>query len=341
MNKTGLHQKIVDKVYKTLEGRNLIKPMKSVAHPQWKMWISAGLIPSEDAIGGSWYSEGVLDQGLIVTISDVIESYVANMSWQENILEDEEDSGAGAKRKRPAYGFDEDGNDKVKLTKAVDGQNKVKSFKHQGLPKYYAPFKPGYQSYPTVADITRYVADVKVTAVALPQTSIAQLLQVMVYDDRLFKLSRPTRATEVSDNFIDNTVTMYRCFKTPQDLMEKRSLAKRQGSNDPKVSTAAYRAETIEALAPGGASEVPCMKCPVFDICGDGGPINAVTCKYFTEWYDKLKEADSEKDAKEKKVVERDKGKVDKGKGKEADLPTCSGDRGPSIDIEIEESEPL
>ncbi|ETI19953.1 hypothetical protein G647_08968 [Cladophialophora carrionii CBS 160.54] len=339
--KTNIHQNTVEKVYKALESRNLIKQMKSVAHPQRKMYISASLIPSEDATGGSWFSEGVLDQGLIDTISDVIEAYVSTSSWQEVMPDEHEETSFGQKRRRPSDGFEEYGNDKVKLTKTIDGQNKVKPVKQHGPSKAYKPFEPGYLRYPTLRDITQYLLEVKVTASALPQNAIAQLLQVMIYDDRLFTLSRVAQATEVADDFTNNTVTMYRCFKTPLDLIEQRSIAKRKMSSDEKIRFAAYRHEELEALGPGGASEVPCMRCPVFDICGEGGPVNAVTCKYFTEWYDSLEQADKEKEPKEKKIKERDKTLVDKGKGKAQELPMATHDRGPSIEVELEEVEPL
>ena len=313
--------------------------MKSVTHPQRKMWILAGLTPSEDATGGSWFSEGVLDQGLISTISEVIEVYVSSQSWQENLSEEEEEDSSNQKRKQSSTDFEEDGNDRVKFAKVVDERNKVKSVKQHGPAKYYTPFDPGHRSYPTVTDITRYLTDINITASPLPSNAIGQLLQVMVYDDRLFKVSRPARTPDEAENIVENTTTMYRSFKTPSHFMEKRSLAKRQPSSDPKVRAAAERAEEIEALGSGGASEVPCMKCPVFDICDDGGPVSAATCVYFAQWYEKIAEADHDKEAGEKKVHTREKVKVDKGKEKIKALP-FNGDRGPSIEIEIEELEP-
>ena len=33
-----------------------------------------------------------------------------------------------------------------------------------------------------------------------------------------------------------------------------------------------------------GLVESPCGRCPVFDVCEDGGPVNARTCEYFHEW---------------------------------------------------------
>jgi DNA-directed RNA polymerase III subunit RPC6 len=333
--RSGIHQNTIDKIYKALEGRNLIKPMKSVSHPQRKMWILAGLVPSEDATGGSWFSEGVLDQGLIVGISDVIEAYVSSKSWQEDLLEEEGDSGSGQKRKRPSGDLEEDGNNRVKFTKLGDVPNKSKSLRHHSSAKHYVPLKPGSSSYPTLHDITRYIIDSKVTASPLPSNAIAQLLQVMVYDDRLFKISRPAGAMEEADDFEKNTIIMYRSFKTPHDLAESRSLAKRMSSTDTKVREAAERHEEIEALGLGGTSEVPCMKCPVSEICGDGGPVNATTCVYFNEWYERIADADEERAAKEKKIRERDKGKA-----KEKEPLAFNVDNKPSIEIEVEELEP-
>ncbi len=38
-----------------------------------------------------------------------------------------------------------------------------------------------------------------------------------------------------------------------------------------------------------GLTESPCGRCPVFDLCEPGGPVNARTCEYFTEWIERLK----------------------------------------------------
>jgi DNA-directed RNA polymerase III subunit RPC6 len=340
-SKTNIPQGKLDKIFKALEGRSLVKQMKVVAHPSRKMYIVSGLTPSEEATGGSWFSEGTLDQGMITAVSGAIEMYVAKQSWREVDLDDLEDSATGYKRKRPSEGFDEPGNDRVKMTKMADGQQKLKHSKHQGRATSYVLFEPGHQMYPTVYDITQNLTTAKVTAAPLPENAIAQLLQVMVYDGRLFKLTRAARSNELADEFDANTVTMYRCFKTPAVVQEERVRYKHKMSPDPKVRMAAYRAEELAALGPGGSSEVPCMRCPVFDICGDGGPVNAAKCVYFNEWYDRIDEADMEKEAKDKKVRERDKSSLEKGKGKEKDLQRQSSATEPGIAVELEEDEPL
>ncbi|KAA1474411.1 hypothetical protein DENSPDRAFT_824288 [Dentipellis sp. KUC8613] len=44
-----------------------------------------------------------------------------------------------------------------------------------------------------------------------------------------------------------------------------------------------YRAIRQERVALGW-SEAPCGRCPVFDFCKDGGPVNAKECEYYGEW---------------------------------------------------------
>ena len=36
--------------------------------------------------------------------------------------------------------------------------------------------------------------------------------------------------------------------------------------------------------ARNGLTEAPCGTCPVFDLCEEGGPVNAKTCEYFQTW---------------------------------------------------------
>ena len=33
-----------------------------------------------------------------------------------------------------------------------------------------------------------------------------------------------------------------------------------------------------------GLTEAPCGRCPVFEFCEEGGPVNARSCEYFQEW---------------------------------------------------------
>jgi len=39
-----------------------------------------------------------------------------------------------------------------------------------------------------------------------------------------------------------------------------------------------------EAGVGNGVSDAPCGRCPVFNLCEVGGPVNPENCVYFDEW---------------------------------------------------------
>lgn len=58
-----------------------------------------------------------------------------------------------------------------------------------------------------------------------------------------------------------------------------------QTALDGKAYKAARRfAEESGETSENGLTEAPCGRCPVSDICEEGGPVNARTCEYFQEW---------------------------------------------------------
>lgn len=336
--RSQLHARVLERVYKTLEVRGFIKAMRHVKNPGRKMYISAGLEPSEEATGGAWFSEGHLDVGLVDTISKVVEHYVSQHSWHRAEPDDADDQPIlpGRKRKIPSAGFEGRGEERAKAAKTNEGQHKSRGSKQ--TPQKYQPFAAGYTSYPTLRDITRNVLETKVTATVLPQNAIAQLLDVMVYDDRLFRVYRSPADDELPDNPSATRVTMYRCFKKPSDLVDEHVLEKHKVSSQEKIRKAACRQQELEDIGRGGTSEVPCMRCPVFDICGDGGPVNVVTCKYFDNWYGQLAEVDREMGVIQPSMMETANTKL-KDATKRQDTPlTVDDDEGPAMEVALEPS---
>ncbi|KAI0705529.1 RNA polymerase Rpc34 subunit-domain-containing protein [Earliella scabrosa] len=72
--------------------------------------------------------------------------------------------------------------------------------------------------------------------------------------------------------------------------------SKRKRSSSPMDVTASflqeeygayvYRAVRQERMAGGGGglAQTPCVRCPTFDFCKDGGPVNPKECTYYTTW---------------------------------------------------------
>ncbi|RMZ81793.1 hypothetical protein DV738_g1944, partial [Chaetothyriales sp. CBS 135597] len=304
-NRLAAHAKVLERIYKTLEAKGLIKPMKSVQYPQRKMYIISSLQPSEEATGGAWYTDGQLDSELMITVAGAIELRVSEKSWAE-VSKYDDDAPAepiNGKRKTTHDGFDVKGKGKAKAARLDDNQprspspephnNKAK--KHSSsADKTYVPHEPGYQGYPTLQQITRMVSSSGLTrGASLPESAIKDLLEVMVYDDRLYKMRRPVQADETPDEPGGDMITTYRSLKTPAACRAHMRLEFLATTTEkPAQAKAARRQLELEDIGRGGSSEVPCIQCPAFDLCGDDGPINVETCVYFDEWFIKAAIAD-------------------------------------------------
>lgn len=59
--KSGLHQTVIDKCLKLLEGQKSIKSVKSIKHPTRKIYLLYNTTPSTELTGGPWYSGSDLD----------------------------------------------------------------------------------------------------------------------------------------------------------------------------------------------------------------------------------------------------------------------------------------
>ena len=45
-----------------------------------------------------------------------------------------------------------------------------------------------------------------------------------------------------------------------------------------------YRAVHPERMGHFGLAQAPCGRCPVFDFCKSGGPVNPQECVYYGDW---------------------------------------------------------
>ena len=291
-SKSGVPSKQADKVFKTLENKKRIKSMKSVRFPQRKMYIVAGLTPSEEATGGAWFTDGSLDEGLINAVADAIETFVSRRSWRECDLSTSE-SVSGTKRKRPDNGFDIRGKSNAKIVGIDDDQPRSetsgptpRSKSRTASKTIYSAYPAGHLDYPTVREISATINKWGVTNTILPQNAVEQLLQVMVYDDKLQKMHRPSLEGEVPDDSEGSQMTMYRAMSTPEEVSIKYKIMKKASNKalDHPTRKSVMRPLEIEDIGHGGITEVPCLRCPVIDLCEDEGPVSVLTCEYLDNW---------------------------------------------------------
>ena len=248
--------------------------MKSVERPQHRMYIKASLKPSERATGGPWFTDSSLDEGFIEHLLDWIFEFIKRES---SYLRKATDAAGGSGRlQQPKKGILK-GSDPLKGRKrgadamlaedqggagtgAVGSHARAKKRGKDG----YLPFPAGYNDYPT-ADITaKSLAKYNVTNnTVLKESEVQQLLDVLVYELVIEPVPRPG-FDEVG----------YRTTNTARLEVHPRS---RQGEDDIKVQLGA-------PLIDNGFTEVPCGRCPVFDLCEVGGPVSPDNCVYFTRW---------------------------------------------------------
>lgn len=248
--RTNLHKSILDRCLKSLEGKNYIKSVHNVKFPSRKMYMLAGLAPSEDVTGGAWFTDGVLDANFISTVAGYIEYTVSRKSWYEV------PGGSGANNSDPPRN--------KRLKTGSGGSIAMKQESSDKKP--YLPFPAGYQGYPTVAMITAAVNESGITPVRLGEESIVQLLEMLCYDNKLVALSNGE---------------VYRSVKNP-------AAVKAAQARKPAAANGGDGADNDdEEDNPNRLADAPCGQCPVFKLSAPPTALNPEESDYFEPWLEK------------------------------------------------------
>ena len=119
-------------------------------------------------------------------------------------------------------------------------------------------YPAGYQHYPTAASVLHFIKEsgfIK-TSLDLDEAAIQSLLDVLVFDERLERVGQGYRTV--------------RGIHGASDAMKNMMTGRGADVGDDNDIN--------------GLTQSPCGRCPVFDLCEDGGPINAKNCEYFQTW---------------------------------------------------------
>jgi DNA-directed RNA polymerase III subunit RPC6 len=109
------------------------------------------------------------------------------------------------------------------------------------------PLPPGYQGYPSLFELTQFVEEKALAKdTTLSSEEIQQLLDLLVYDGKIEKLV------------------------SGADAFSYKALRKTFLDEDDQLDSA--------------LTEAPCGRCPVFNLCEEGGPVGPSNCEYFNEW---------------------------------------------------------
>jgi DNA-directed RNA polymerase III subunit RPC6 len=211
------------------------------------MYIKASLQPSERATGGAWFTDGDLDEDFIETIMKILYQYIKKRSWYNSQDRDR-------KKKMPKKTHRKVTPEEVKAArdKAL-GPMDVKMEDREPVVKTeyerLLPLPAGYQEYPTVDEMTAFILDKEVSkGTTLSSQEIQQLLDLLVYDGKIERLVAGPEA------------------------FAYKSVRKTFLEEDEQMNSV--------------LTEAPCGRCPVFDLCEEGGPVGPSNCEYFSDWLD-------------------------------------------------------
>ncbi|KAF6010590.1 hypothetical protein HII12_002831 [Brettanomyces bruxellensis] len=148
--KTNLHQHVVLRCLKSLESQSYIKAVKSVKHPQRKIYMLYHLTPSIEVTGGPWFTDSELDTDFIDSLLIIVWKFVASKTFPMCF------KGKGT---------------------IVGGHKQL---------SYPASMLSGMGGQlPTLARIGQFIASSGVTTVELTLDNVKSLCDVLVYDEKL------------------------------------------------------------------------------------------------------------------------------------------------------------
>lgn len=268
----GMHDSVLKQHLKFLESKTLIKDMKSVEHPNKKMYIKASLRPSERATGGPWYTDSNLDEAFISELLKVIFDYITQQSTYRSVH-----TVSAPPKKQPKKGtVTADPKAKKRAADDISTDNPPPSSKSSTArrePKrtQLLPLPAGYNAYPTTRQMAEFISNANITAnTTLTVADVQQLVDVLVYDGLVepIRIGRVQGYRTVRPSVVDPTpmTALMRDHQGDEDLLE---LQVGDMGAPPRAN---------------GLTEAPCGQCPVFDLCEEGGPVNPGNCVYFERW---------------------------------------------------------
>lgn len=235
------------------------------------------LVPSEDVTGNSFFDAGDLDESFRDELLNLIVFHVKSQSWGEGerkkhrrkssnkkdvvsredaiVIEDTNDATSGQKRKRQTADIEDLS---VKAPKWYPGRSQHKFNPETDFTQLV--YRAGTENYPTVDNIHFFLTtcDVikgnKSSSLTVPE--IQGCLDVLMWDDKLEKI------WNVEDGNWGYRTKRGVTFKEPGQSMF----------------------DIDEDAIGTGLTQAPCGRCPVADVCKEGGPVNPQTCVYFASW---------------------------------------------------------
>ena len=251
--RTGLHKVVMDKAIKVMEQKHLIKTVSNYRHPNRRTYMLWGLQPLEDVTGGPFFADGELDEEFVRVLCYEIERWVTARSWWFPKTVEEQRRGKKRKRKSelPTTKVGAEAlRDSTLMSAATMNADSSNS------QKLARPYPSGYSRYPSLSEVTNALNDTRIANTKLNLADIQLLVDILVWDGILEKLQR--RDSEGRPKFV---------YRSVRSSVGEENMSSESG--------AAHKIPLTQA---------PCGRCPVFEVCEEGGLVNPRTCPYLHDW---------------------------------------------------------
>jgi DNA-directed RNA polymerase III subunit RPC6 len=240
-----MHDALFRQAIKYLESKHMITDMKSVEHPTRKMYIKSSLQPSDRATGGPWYTDGELDLAFISHMMKVCEDYIRKKTFYYG-------ASHTVKKKEPKKGRTKPNAEEIKALreKGLGPRAKQEGTSERAKRKAeydrMLPMPAGYMGYPTCHEITAHIDSLGISSTILTAMDVQQLLDIMCFDEKIERVH--------------------------------------SGGGDIAYRTLRKSLRDEDTGPQNLLTEAPCGRCPVFDLCEEGGPVGPSNCEYFNDW---------------------------------------------------------
>ncbi|KAI2640993.1 RNA polymerase Rpc34 subunit [Xylaria nigripes] len=248
------------KALKELEAKRLVVQFTTVENISKKMWIKANIKPSSRATGGPWYTDQFLDEAFIEALQSVVMSFIKNRG---SYLSKGERSARSLSPMLPKKGVINGATSEAALKSkkrtadAISKDDDLIAPVAKSRKAIRLPLPAGYTEYPTAEEITAGIQAAEVAkGQPLKQEHVQELINVLVWDNRVEEIRMGGRIGYRAVRIAKQNPSLY-SKPGDEDFWEPRN---------------------------NGLTTVPCGKCPVFDLCEQGGPVWAGGCEYFDQW---------------------------------------------------------
>jgi DNA-directed RNA polymerase III subunit RPC6 len=135
-----------------------------------------------------------------------------------------------------------------------------------------AIYSSSYTEYPTLPFLHKWIRKSGITSVELAVSDVACLVDRLVYDGKIIRLRKPGSGGDLSSD-----------YKTDSEWEGDERVV-----GDLDAATWMYKAVRSPRDQGNVWTDIPCGKCPVFEFCREGGPVNPESCVYYKTWLSDL-----------------------------------------------------